>query len=66
MKKLGKKGIWKLACGFVLCAGIVISFVMCEKDECAECTHKATNEKKELCGDELLEARLSKDFTCKL
>ena len=66
MKKLVKNVIWKLVCAFVVCAIIAISLATCEKDECKECTNKITNETKKLCGDELLEARLSKDFTCKL
>jgi len=65
MKKLDKKGIWKLSCAIVLCAGFAILLAMCAKDdECKECTN-AKGETKTLCGDDLTEARLTPGVTCK-
>ena len=66
MKEIVKNGSWKLVCAFVLCAVIAISFVTCgDDDDCAECTNKVTNETKNYCGDELIEARLNPALTCK-
>ena len=60
-----KFGILKLICALVLCAGIAILVVTCEKDDCKTCTHNVTKEVGEFCGTDLVEAELNPALTCK-
>ena len=61
-----KKRYWIFLCALVLCAGIFVVVEACSDDEeCKECTNSVTGEKKTYCGDNLKEAKLMPNVTCK-
>ena len=65
MKVKENVGFLRLAGIAVLCAGIAFIVSTCNDDECKKCTNSANGEVWEACDDELKEAKLLPNVTCK-